>query len=403
MAMTGARPTGQCLSSRGSWIGSRFAVRHVGRLATLIVTVVLLSGCTNPATDVTATSATLNGTVTLKPSEHGTFWWEYSRDGGATWTQTAHENWGVQTSSCDGSGSESPPARISKSVTGLAPGAHYIFRLAGTECGSGVEYLDSNGIAIAGGTAYDSFDTPPAGFSTLQHSVSDEFNGPAGSQPTAKWNFSSWCNVPSKDQSDSCFLTDPQHISLDGNGLLHLRAIRDFVDSGGTVWHTWTAGQLVSKDQSIQPPYAFIVRAKVAPDYGFWSAPAWAQVNQGQTGEIDNIEQLGRQPTGVNQSVHNLGTGITRFTDLGGAPLANDFHVYAAYVYTDHADYFVDGTRTATITSTDANGWSGIIGPTQFLISLTTGACDGTPTWAGCPTNQQPHEELVDWFRVYTP
>lgn len=128
----------------------------------------VVAGCsaeTNPATDVTPFSATLNGTLTWQNNEGpGEVWWEYSKDNGANWTATAHAAFGKLPCS-DSSGTCTAPT--SKNITGLTPGSHYIFRLAGwtTLNGSatGTVYGDSNWRRSGDNDPpyeYDSFDTP---------------------------------------------------------------------------------------------------------------------------------------------------------------------------------------------------------------------------------------------------
>ena len=54
-------------------------MRRAFALATLLL-VLVLAGCggqTDPATNVTATSATLNGQESCKAGESGTQWWRY--------------------------------------------------------------------------------------------------------------------------------------------------------------------------------------------------------------------------------------------------------------------------------------------------------------------------------------
>jgi hypothetical protein len=127
----------------------------------------VLAGCTmqtDPATDITPTSARLNGTITV--SQHpgsGEYWFEYSGDNGATWTQLPHRPWGTP-GDCNFSGSESGPIPVHEDVSGLIPGRHYIFRTAATICGgSSVIYGDSNWTSGSDSDPpyeYDSFTTP---------------------------------------------------------------------------------------------------------------------------------------------------------------------------------------------------------------------------------------------------
>lgn len=139
------------------------------KIAAVVVSLamsLLIFGCsaqTDPATDVTSSSATLNGRFSFKPSERGTVWWEYSKNGGTTWTQTAPGGWGAPTAPCNGSGTESAVYSIPPTgITGLTPGSHYIFRLAATNCGQGPFYAEANGVYTSGAHNYDSFDTPLA-------------------------------------------------------------------------------------------------------------------------------------------------------------------------------------------------------------------------------------------------
>jgi hypothetical protein len=121
-----------------------------------------LSGCTaktTPATNVAGTSAKLNATVTLKSTDYGQYWFEYSSNGGTSWTGTTHHAYGSSHQDCSSSNAaESGQIPLSETVTGLQPGTHYLFRFAATRCGGSTHYwTDSTG--TIDGTNYSSFDT----------------------------------------------------------------------------------------------------------------------------------------------------------------------------------------------------------------------------------------------------
>jgi hypothetical protein len=88
------------------------------------------SGCTGetePATNITTTTATLDGKVTAGSDDKGgVYWFEWSRDNGATWTQGPIHLWGSQTCSYSGSGTEGNPGYVHENISGLVPGTHYI-------------------------------------------------------------------------------------------------------------------------------------------------------------------------------------------------------------------------------------------------------------------------------------
>jgi hypothetical protein len=179
----------------------------------LFAVVLSASGCTaqtEPATDVTPSTAHLNGTGTVAPGDlGGSGWWEYSYDGGQTWFETPHESSGDP--SCEHTGAESPPSSRGKFVSGLLPNRHYVFRIAGTVCGSDVMRWDSTG--TDGGTAFDSFDTGP-GYSI-------------GNWPDADWR-------PFNDNSP--FNRRVDHSNVDPNS----QAIVDWLTSEKDVGGRWT-------------------------------------------------------------------------------------------------------------------------------------------------------------------
>src|SRR3982751_2993432 len=125
----------------------RFLVTAAAGLATLFV--VGCSADTDPATNVSYTDATLNGTYTWNAGDGpGELWMRYRKQGTSPWTDTAHSPYPQMGSS----GS----ADISIDVHNLDPGSPYQF----VACGStpnGSSCFDSNG--NANGSAYDTFTT----------------------------------------------------------------------------------------------------------------------------------------------------------------------------------------------------------------------------------------------------
>jgi hypothetical protein len=100
-------------------------------LALALACAALAAGCTmqtKPATNVTASSATLNAEVGCSSGAYGPVWWELRELGSSTWRLVGAE----QSVSCPKSvsGSAAPAtARIAEQVDGLRPGAAYEFRV----------------------------------------------------------------------------------------------------------------------------------------------------------------------------------------------------------------------------------------------------------------------------------
>jgi hypothetical protein len=138
----------------------------------LAVIVFVLAGCngnTIPATNVSTNSATLHADVAWLQGDSGYYWWEYSNDGGATWTEspTPQEGGHIQFGPLPSNGSDT----IGRNVTGLTPGSHYIFRLAEDDNGNGIWHADHDGPCEYLGvddpcTNYDAFDTPSGPLTT---------------------------------------------------------------------------------------------------------------------------------------------------------------------------------------------------------------------------------------------
>ena len=118
------------------------------RVAVVATVVALLAGCTvhtNAATNVTATSATLNGSLTFGSKDQGgAYWFQWSSDGGANWTDGPHHQLGNPNCHYTGSGTEGSPTPIHEDISGLSPDTRYLFRIAGKICDSPVVYGDAN-------------------------------------------------------------------------------------------------------------------------------------------------------------------------------------------------------------------------------------------------------------------
>jgi hypothetical protein len=158
------------------------ASRHVRKLLALALAALVLglAACsqeTEPATDVTPTSATLHGDLTWNDKQRSMDWrWAWSEDGGRSWDRTAWRN--VPRCSND-----TCSAHVTKHVTGLRPDSRYIFRLVSRTTGGHVFYGDSNGLGSQDPPyEYDSFHTPPAakGYPSLAEIDYDGDFDPAG-------------------------------------------------------------------------------------------------------------------------------------------------------------------------------------------------------------------------------
>lgn len=153
-------------------------------------------------------------------------------------------------------------------------------------------------------------------------------------------------------------------------------------------------------------------RVKIPFGQGIWPAVWMLGTNLvpagwPNCGEIDILENIGREPTIVHGTVHGPGysggNSIGRPYSLPGkAPFADDFHVYAVEWTTNQMKWFVDGQQYFSITPTNLpKGAKWVFTEPQFiLLNLAVGG-----QWPGYPdaTTIFPQRMTVDYVRVYAP
>lgn len=265
-------------------------------------------------------------------------------------------------------------------------------------------------------------DTPPPGFPTLVPALSDGFDTPctddngvtcAQGVSLDKWHLHGYCSAANNSPSDSINRWD--QVSELG-GYLHLGDTwlggnQSCVNPTGNTYN-WKSGELRT-NATVDPPFSFVVRERFASGAGVWGE----MFPEGgvHVGEIDANEHV--SPTGgaydyVNQAVHyNYDSGDPVYlTSLGFDPSA-DFHSYRADVWKDKVDFYVDGTKTRTITESEwchGNSTGCPLG-TMWVSDLQTVAKCGS--WAlynsactnGVINDKSYRDEVIDYVHVYKP
>ena len=245
---------------------------------------------------------------------------------------------------------------------------------------------------------------------------SDEFNDSASSSPpnAANWKFetgsSGWGNHELETYCgyDSTQpLCDPAHPNafIGKDGFLHIVARRDGQGH-------YTSARLTSQGlQSFQ--YGRIeARIKIPKGQGFWPA-FWMlgdnihDVQWPASGELDIMENIGKQPGTIHGSIH--GTGFTG--DVIGLPytlpdnraFGDDFHTFGLIWSPRKIQYYVDTPTNIYATFTPSSLPHGAVWPFDagkffFILNLAVGG-----DWPGPPdaTSRFPQEMLVDYVRVY--
>jgi beta-glucanase (GH16 family) len=170
----------------------------------------------------------------------------------------------------------------------------------------------------------------------------------------------------------------------------------------------YTSGRITTATSFSQAYGLFEARIKIPPGQGMWPAFWMLGNNIGSVGwpncgEIDTMENIGREPSTVHGTIHgpggySIGNGYT----LPTGKFSDNFHVFALQWSQTPAQiqFLVDGNvyETVTPSSTGAGGWV-FNRPFFIILNLAIGG-----SWPGNPDSSTPFPArmLVDYVRVYT-
>jgi len=222
----------------------------------------------------------------------------------------------------------------------------------------------------------------------------DEFDGPA--LDTTKWvadtGASGWGNAELER-----YTAPPGNVRIE-NGNLVIEARHD---------STYTSARLKTQGKASWTYGRVEARIQIPRGQGIW--PAFWMLGENVTsvgwpgcGEIDIMENIGREPARVHGTVHGPGysgaNGVGTSYDLHAGAFADDFHVYAIEWEGQAIRWYVDGALYLTITPASVSGtW---VFNHRFFIILNV-AVGGY--WPGNPdaTSTFPQVMRVDYVRVY--
>jgi beta-glucanase (GH16 family) len=242
-------------------------------------------------------------------------------------------------------------------------------------------------------------------------SWSDEFNGADGAPPDpARWTVveggDGWGNAERE-----YYTADAANVRQQGGSLL---ITADTAGAAGkTCWYgdcQYTSARLETRGKLDQKYGRFEARLQLPRGQGIW--PAFWMMGQDRDtvgwpscGEIDVMENVGREPRLVHGSMHGPGysgggalTGAFALRDQ--AAFAAGFHVYAVEWDADGVRFYVDETLYETRTPDDApSGAKWVFDhPFYVLLNLAVGGA-----WPGDPDQSTvfPQTLEVDYVRVY--
>ena len=242
----------------------------------------------------------------------------------------------------------------------------------------------------------------------------DEFDGPNGSLPDPKkWTYDlgggGWGNQELESYTNRA---ENAHIE---NGNLVITARKENFEGSDHIAREFTSARLKTQGLFSQTYGRFEARIKIPSGQGMWPA-FWmlgdniSSVGWPKCGEIDIMENVGKEPGLVHGSLHGpMTTGAaTDLTSTVSLPTGKDFaaafHLYAVEWEPDAVRFYLDDTLYATFTansvaSTPTTAGSWVFDHPYFLIlNVAVGG-----SWPGTPdaTTAFPQTMLIDYVRVY--
>jgi beta-glucanase (GH16 family) len=239
---------------------------------------------------------------------------------------------------------------------------------------------------------------------------SDEFSEPEGSSPdSGKWTYdlggAGWGNHELES-----YTSRTENARVSGGNLVITAQQENYAGADG-IPRPYTSARLKTQGKFAQAYGRFEARIRIPRGQGIWPG-FWLlgedidRVDWPNCGEIDIMENIGREPGAVYGSLHAPAFAkITSDASQGawlpeGQSYADAFHVYAVEWEPAAVRFFVDSRNYATFTRAEWPKGGQWVFDHPFFIILNV-AVGGD--WPGNPDapSQFPQRMLVDYVRVY--
>lgn len=197
------------------------------------------------------------------------------------------------------------------------------------------------------------------------------------------------------------YTSRPENVRIE-SGVLVIEARKEQYSS-----REYTSARLKTEGRKTFKYGRIEARIQVPRGEGLWPA-FWAlgedqkAVGWPRCGEIDIMENIGKEPTRVHATVHGPGysggKGVGGFLELPSRAFADGFHVFAVEWDATGLRFSSDDTVYKQITPADVPGAWAFDHPFYLLLNLAVGG-----NWPGSPSaeTQFPARMRVDYVRAY--
>jgi beta-glucanase (GH16 family) len=240
---------------------------------------------------------------------------------------------------------------------------------------------------------------------------SDEFSAEDGSSPSpTKWTYDLGGKGWGNHELES-YTNRKENVRIEKGNLVITAQKESYTGSDG-ITREYTSARLKTQGLFVQTYGRFEARIKIPEGQGIWPA-FWMlgedipTVGWPKCGEIDIMENIGKEPDKIHGSLHGPSTTANTsdltsiFTLPAGQNFADDFHLYAVEWSPDTVRFYVDANLYATFRQSDwpAGGQWVFDHPFFIILNLAVGG-----DWPGPPdaSTKFPQSMLVDYVRVYT-
>jgi len=239
---------------------------------------------------------------------------------------------------------------------------------------------------------------------------SDEFNA-ADSSPVdaSKWVSETGGNGWGNQELE--YYTTRSENSFHQGGNLVIKVLQEKFTGSDGVTRDYTSARLKTAGKFSQKYGRFEARIKIPKGQGIWPA-FWmlgddiAKVGWPKSGEIDIMENIGKEPALVHGTIHGPGYSggqgpSAPFALPDNTRFADDFHIYSVEWEPKAIRFYVDDHLYSTRTPSDIPKEAKWVydHPFSLLLNVAVGG-----QWPGSPdgTTQFPQTMTVDYVRVYS-